>query len=252
MRIAASFAALLVAALTLGGCATTAMSSKAARDAGIATGFINKSMTVGDEERAYVVYVPRNYNPVKKWPLIVFLHGAGERGKDGMAQTEVGIGTSIRRHVAWFSCLVLMPQCPSGKWWDAAVADIDAALAQTLDEYTIDLDHITLTGLSMGGFAAWMYGAANAGRFAALMPICGGGNVEDAADLAEMPIWAFHGADDPVVPPQKSRDMVEAVEAAGGRIRYTEYEGVGHDSWVKAYDERGAIQWLLKQRRGKT
>jgi len=221
------------------------------KEKGISTGFINKTMTIKGKERCYVVYVPHGYTPDKEWPLILELHGSGERGDDGLAQTEVGIGRAIRLHPDRFPCIVVLPQCPDGVWWDKAVEDFETALAQTEKEYRIDPARVYLTGLSMGGFGTWMYGAAHPERFAALVPICGGGKPEDAAGLAKVPIWAFHGADDKTVPPAMSQKMVEAVKKAGGDIQYTEVPKTGHNSWDTAYGEADTIKWLLKQRRGK-
>lgn len=215
----------------------------------IPTGFLNKTMMVNGKPRHYVLYVPRDYTPEKPWPLIVFLHGMGERGSDGLAQSEVGIARAIRFHPDRFPCLVVMPQCPGKVVWNKAVEDIDTCINDTRRDYSIDDDRLYLTGLSMGGFAAWQYGAANARKFAAIMPICGGGNVKDAEKLAHIPIWAFHGAVDSVVPPKKSQEMVEAVKKAGGNVQYTEYPDTDHNSWDKAYGEKDAIAWLLKQRK---
>jgi len=207
-------------------------------------------MDVGGASRTYVVYVPENYDPARRWPLVVFLHGMGERGDDGLIQSEVGIGTAIRRNEGRFPCIVVMPQCPDDRKWTDAFDHIDRAIAGVSKDYTIDPDRMLLTGLSMGGFGTWSYGAEHADRFAALMPICGGGNVEDAPALATLPIWAFHGGSDETVPPQRSREMVEAVEAAGGDIRYTEYPEAGHNSWDRAYGDPEAIAWLLAQKKG--
>ena len=242
-------AALAGAAVCLSGCATTGMRRQAEEDAAVTTGFLTKSVEVDGATYFYSVYVPADYDPAKSWPLVLFLHGMGERGGDGLLQTEVGIGTAIRRHAAWFSCIVVMPQCPDTCLWDGATEVIDASLAQTREQYRIDPARIYLTGLSMGGFGAWAYGARHGDVFAALAPICGGGDLSDAARLAEMPIWAFHGADDDVVPPERSRKMVEAVKAAGGKVKYTEYPGVGHNSWDETYGNRKVITWLLRQRR---
>ena len=236
-------------ALSLAGCATTLPKIDVAEQSGIPTGFINKSLMTEDKRRPYVVYVPRDYDPRKPWPLILFLHGAGERGDDGLRQTEVGIGHAIRLSPKGFPCLVVMPQCPEKVWWDAVASDIETALTQTLGEYNVDPQRIYLTGLSMGGFATWMLGAQKPEVFAALMPICGGGNPEDAPALASTPIWAFHGADDLTVPPEKSREMVDAVREAGGSVKYTEFPETGHNSWDKAYGDPKAISWLLKQKK---
>ena len=225
------------------------------------TGFIRKTMNVDGETRAYVVFVPDNYCPSQEWPLVVFLHGAGERGDEGWTQTEVGIGTAVRWHPDRFPCVILMPQCPRNIGWAARPArgerearkgvanHIDLAIKKTLAQYNIDKDRITLTGLSMGGYGTWSYGAQNADTFAALMPICGGGDVKNAEKLATVPIWAFHGDADDVVPVDRSREMVKAVKDAGGDIKYTEYPGVDHGSWEPAYEDPESIAWLLKQKR---
>lgn len=245
-RIAYS-AAILAAAAMAGGCVTTQTTITAT--SGNATGFINKTMTVGGNELAYNVYVPREYDPAKKWPLIVFLHGRGERGRDGLVQTDVGIGHAIRTHPARFPCIVAMPQCPADSGWNARSDIIDETLARSLAEFNIDNHRIYLTGLSMGGYGTWAYGALHPETFAALIPICGGGKTTDAPALAKVPIRAFHGGADSVVKPSASREMVEAVRAASGDIAYTEYPGVDHNSWDKAYGDPDTIAWLFAQRR---
>ena len=232
------------------------------------TGFLDKAVVVDGTSRGYALYVPDNYDPAKAWPLIVFLHGKGEQGDDNLKQTEVGIGRAIRLNRDWFPALVLMPQCPKDRFWDAAIPTIEAAMAQTRANYTIDSKAITLTGLSLGGYATWIWGSTKTDTFAALMPICGGGNlldlkhkmpiVDDTAfgsiqervsNLRKVPIWAFHGEDDSVVPAARSRYMVERIEKAGGKIRYKEFKNTGHNSWDKAYGYKRAIVWLLKQRK---
>lgn len=247
MRVLLALAIVLGLAAVLAGCAANRMKGPRMRHDRSATGFVNKTMDVGGVERRYVVYVPQEYRPERKWPLIMFLHGMGERGDDGLLQTEVGIGRAIRRHPDWFSCLVVMPQCPDDALWAKATDHIDAALGKTCDEYNVDPERIYLTGLSMGGFGTWAYGAQRVDVFAALMPICGGGRTEDAEALAKIPIRVFHGADDKKVLPALSRAMVEAVERAGGDIEYTEFPGVEHNSWDPAYDHRANIKWLLRQ-----
>jgi predicted peptidase len=195
------------------------------------------------------VYVPFDYDPTEEWPLILFLHGAGERGDDGLIQSEVGIGRAVRRWSERFPCIVVMPQCPTGVWWDKVLRHVELAMEQTLAEYRIDTDRLYLTGLSMGGYGTWLIGAREPDQYAALMPICGGGEPRDAAVLAKTPIWAFHGGQDGTVKPEKSREMVEAVKRAGGDVQYTEYPDLSHNSWDAAYSEKDAIAWLLKQRR---
>lgn len=245
--------AIVVAAVSAGCATTNEENTVTFQNAAACTGFINKVLTINHRDRAYCLYVPREYSPQKAWPLIVALHGSGERGEDGLLQTEVGIGRAIRRHADRFPCLVLMPQCAvKSDWrtaWEESKDEITAEISQTRKDFRVDPDRTYLTGLSMGGVGTWTYGAEHADAFAALIPICGGGNVNDARKLAQVPIWAFHGAEDSTVPPQESRQMVEAVKAAGGNVKYTEYEKVNHNSWDRAYDDPGTIQWLLSQKR---
>lgn len=235
--------------IIIGGCATAPRDGADMTSVGIVTGFINKTVLVDSGERSYVVYVPRDYDPGKPWPLIVFLHGRGQRGDDGLRQTEVGIGRAVRLWPERFPCLIVMPQCPESGLWDIALDQVDAALERTMAEYNVNRDRVYLTGLSIGGYATWIYGAMHIDTYAALMPICGGGNPEDAATLAQVPIWAFHGAEDPAISPEESRTMVEAVQQAGGSVKYTEYPETGHNAWDQAYGDKKAIKWLLKQRK---
>lgn len=232
------------------------------------TGFLNKSVETGDGARKYVLYVPPAYDPAKAWPMIVFLHGAGERGDDGLIQSEVGLGAAIRRDVTRFPALVLMPQCPKDRFWDVAIPAIEGAMAQTQADYNVDRERVYLTGLSMGGYMTWIWGALKTDTFAAFMPICGGGDLGDiqrllgakktavdfgaledrVAKLATVPIWAFHGAKDSVVPVVRSQEMVQRVKAAGGAVKYTEYPETDHNSWDAAYADEDAIAWLFQQR----
>jgi len=205
------------------------------------TGMLSKTMTVGGAERTYMVYVPEAYDPEQQWPMVVFLHGAGERGDDGVDQSKVGIGPAIEENPERFPCIVVMPQCPTGVMWPAQADHIDTAIDLTLAEYSIDESRMYLTG----GYGTFMYGADNIDRFAALAPICGGGRITDAAKLASVPMWVFHGGADPVVTPDKSRSMVEAIKAAGGDIQYTEYPDVGHNSWDAAYGDPELMTWML-------
>lgn len=225
------------------------------------TGFIDMTTKVGKETQPCVVYVPREYTPRKKWPLVVFLHGAGERGDDGLKQTQVGLGSAIRKHPERFPCLVLMPQCPTRQFWSSsprndgtlrpnAEGHITDAIAQILDHYNVDENRVSLTGLSMGGFGTFAYGAKHTDVFSAFMPVCGGGNPDDAKVLAAVPLWLFHGADDSVVPVARSRTMVEALRAVDADVHFTEYPDTDHNSWDKAYGEKDAIRWLLHQKRG--
>ena len=218
----------------------------------VPTGFIDKTLTVEGKSYPYVVYVPRGYTADRKWPVVLFLHGAGERGEDGLKQTQVGLGGAIRVFPERFPAIVVMPQCPTGKRFTEAVADaVIRQLDRAMREYSIDPDRQYLTGLSMGGYGTWAIAAQHPDRFAALAPVCGGGDpAMMAPKLKHLPIWVFHGDQDQAVPVSRSRDMVEALKAAGSTtVRYTEYPGVGHNSWDAAYSDRALAEWLFQQKR---
>ncbi len=245
----ATIGGLLAIILLMAGCVSVHKEVSTVPAKGISTGFLNKTMSVDGHERKYVVYVPSDYDPAKRYPLIVFLHGMGERGDDGLLQSEVGIGRAIRLKADLYPCIVVMPQCPKDKLWVTATKHIETAMQRTESEYRIDKKRVYLTGLSMGGFGSWFYGAQHPDQFAAVMPICGGGKTSDAAQLAKLPIWAFHGGADHTVNPKASKEMVEAVKQAGGNIQYTEYPGVDHNSWDQTYTDARVVEWLFSQKR---
>lgn len=215
----------------------------------------------------YRLLRPASVEPDSRYPLVLFLHGAGERGSDNAAQLKY-LPTWLAEP-AWrqqFPCFVIAPQCRSEHRWSAfnwsdkkssplaaePTADLAAAIA-TLEEVCgsepVDLDRVYLTGLSMGGYGSWELAARMPERFAAVVPICGGGDEAQAAKLVKLPIWCFHGGADRVVPVERSRSMIAAIEAAGGTSKYTEFPGVGHDSWTPAYRDSGLLEWLFAQRR---
>lgn len=202
------------------------------------------------ESFPYAVHLPKNYSADKRWPALLFLHGLGERGSDGVKHTTVGLGKAIRENPDRFPCVVIMPQCPDDRRWTGAMEPVVMSILDAaMNEYSIDPDRVVLTGLSMGGFGTWAVGRTYTNRFAALAPICGGGEPFDVGSLAQIPIWCFHGDDDNVVAPDRSREMVAAVQAAGGNIKYTEYPGVNHNSWDPTYGDAEVIAWMLKQHR---
>lgn len=220
--------------------------------------FVPTTSTVDGETWPGAIYLPPGYSEDEEYPLIVFLHGSGERGDDGESQTTSGIGTAIRENPQRFPCLVLMPQCsaddswvsPAGRDGSTAQLHIDAAINDALEKYSVDEDRVTLTGLSMGAGGLYRYGSEHPDRFAAFMPVCGRGVRRYATGLAKRPIWIFHGEDDNVIPLTLSERMAAAIEKEGGDVKLTTYPGVGHNSWDRAYSkEQGAIEWLLKQKR---
>lgn len=196
----------------------------------------------------YSLYLPPGYSADRRWPLVLYLHSSGERGDD-QRQTHAGLGLALRRHPERFGCLVLLPQCPEDVTWVERPALLERPLAHALSTLPVDKDRLTLTGISMGGYGCWGWGAANAHRLAALMPVCGGGQPEDYPALCSLPIWAFHGSNDDAVPVAESRRMWDMVREAGGQIRYTEYTDLGHECWDRVYSDPAAITWLLNQRR---
>jgi len=232
------------------------------------TGFLNRTFAHAGEVRRYQVYLPAGYTRDRRWPVILSLHGAGERGTDGLLQTEVGLGSALRRHVERYPAIVVFPQVPPDLRWTGPGADIAMkALEQTEREFSTDPDRVSLTGLSMGGTGAWHVAYRNPDRFAALLVICArlvtageavepvvpsdAGVVFDALArrLKLTPVWIFHGDKDSIIPVDESRRMSEALRAAGAAVRYSELPGVDHNSWDAAYDSPEVAEWLLSQRR---
>jgi len=186
----------------------------------------------------------------EKFPLVLFLHGAGERGSDNQAQLKHGTGnfaTAALRQK--YPCYVAAPQCRTGQWWNTQADLLLELIADLQKQHRIDPQRIYVTGLSMGGFGTWELISRKPELFAAAAPICGGGDPAKAAACASLPIWVFHGAQDTVVRPELSRVMVEALKKAGGMPKYTEYPGVGHDSWTATYADPAFMEWLFAQKR---
>ncbi len=194
----------------------------------------------------YLLFLPEGYDKSNKlWPLIVFLHGMGESGDDLEKVKLHGLPKIVEKKKD-FPFVVLSPQCPTGKWWD------EELLINLIDEivarYNVDDRRIYLTGLSMGGFGTWKLACKYPERFAAIAPICGGGEPFDAMRfLKDMPMWVFHGAKDTVVPLRRSEEMVAAVKKVGGKPRFTVYPDAKHDSWTASYDNPELYEWFLKQ-----
>jgi predicted peptidase len=239
------------------------------------TGFLDRTVGVDGNDYRYQVYVPRAYSEAERWPVILALHGSGERGGDGLLQTQVGLGGAIRRHAGRFPAVIVFPQAPmAAPGWHGiagriALAALDAAQA----EFSTDPARVYLTGLSMGGNGAWYLAYGDPGRFAALVVVCGftrdwrspeqatyppiasGADADPdpfaaiARRIAHIPSWIFHGDADPVVPVLESRRMAAALEAAGADVRYTELAGVGHNAWDPAYTLEELPAWLFAQRR---
>jgi len=237
------------------------------------TGFLDRTLSLHGATYKYQVFVPDNWSPKKKWPIILFLHGAGERGNDGLLQTDVGLPRAIRETRSRFPTIVVIPQCLTDHWWsEPGMEEVSlGALAAATKEFKGDPKRTYLTGLSMGGYGSWALATQYPGKFAAIVPICGGivtpqsllkafpelakNSLPDdpksgdyvAQKIAKTPVWIFHGADDDTVPVEGSRKIYAVLKAAGANVRYTEYPGVGHNSWDKAYAEPELMPWLLSK-----
>jgi predicted peptidase len=205
----------------------------------------------------YLLFLPQGYTgkPGERWPLMMFLHGAGERGTNLSKVTAHGPPKIVKTRPD-FPFILVSPQCPNGEFWSADV------LLHLLDEvtrkYLVDTNHVYLTGLSMGGYGTWKLGLQHPERFAAIAPICGGGEPFDvflasrnkAQALKTLGVWAFHGAKDPLVKLEESERMVNALKRAGcSDVQLTVYTDAGHDSWTETYNNPELYQWLLKHNR---
>ena len=194
----------------------------------------------------YAVYLPEGYetDTEKEWPLVIFLHGAGERGNDLQAVYRHGPLREVREGRT-FPFIVIAPQIEAPHYWARYAETLNAMLDGWLQEYRVDKARVYLTGLSMGGTGTWMWGMMNPERFAAIMPICGTGICWCAGNLQSVPVWVFHGDVDEIVPIAESYSMVERLQACGGDVMLTVYEGYGHDCWTDTYRREDVYAWLL-------
>lgn len=214
----------------------------------------------------YRLLTPETIEQGKQYPLVLFLHGAGERGRDNAQQLRHGAGEFAKPDVRRkYPCFVVAPQCPPESRWvevDWALAKhtmpkkVSGPLGLSLDlveklaaKLPVDRQRIYVTGLSMGGFGTWEAPLRRPGLFAAAMPICGGGDVAQATKLVGLPIWAFHGDRDPTVVVSRTKDMVEAIRQAGGTAKATIYPGVEHDCWTTTYADPNVLAWLFSQKK---
>jgi predicted peptidase len=213
--------------------------------------------TVSKKAKAnYLLFLPEGYDArsPKRWPLILFLHGIGERGSDPW-KVKVHGPPKVAEQLTNFPFIVLSPQCPNGQWWSNEI--LIALLDETIARHNVDTNRIYLTGLSMGGFGAWSLALEFPERFAAVAPLCGGGNPyyplahtgRRKAALKSLPFWAFHGDKDPAVALEESERMVKAVQKLGCDVKLTIYPGVGHDCWTQTYNDPQLYEWFLQHER---
>jgi predicted peptidase len=204
----------------------------------------------------YLLFLPEGYDAqgAKRWPLILFLHGAGERGTN-ISKVAVHGPPKIVKDKADFPFIVVSPQCPSSETWsnDTLVALLD----DVIRKHAVDTNRIYLTGISMGGYGTWSLGLAHPERFAAIAPICGGGDPlgtilpspSQARLLKKLPVWAFHGAKDTLVKLEESERMINALKKIGNEANLTVYPEAGHDSWTETYNKPELYEWFLQHRR---
>lgn len=200
----------------------------------------------------YLLYLPDEYPESNRdWPLILFLHGAGERGNDLEKVKVHGPPKLIAGENKEFPFVIASPQCPQEDWWssDVQIAGLDALLSEVMSRHRIDRDRVYVTGLSMGGFGTWRLAVEYPERFAAIAPICGKGNPERVGRISQLPIWVFHGAKDNTVPIKDSEEMVDALKKSGSDVKFTVYPDAGHDSWTKTYNNPELYEWLLRHGR---
>jgi predicted peptidase len=256
--------AIVLATLALAGCVDLP-----ARPQG---DFLEREVVLDGVSHLYQVFVPATAAGGRHPPVVMFLHGSGERGDDGAKPTLVGVGPYIRAHRDSFPAVVVFPQAPAGSEWSGNLPLVEATLDAALREFHGDPRRVYLTGLSMGGYGVWDAALHAPHRYAALAPVCGGvtqpraehdtlfvAAVANAADpyamLAErlhgIPTWIFHGAQDDVVPPQDDRRLATAFRAADARdLRYTEFPAANHNSWDPAYSQTPEFwNWLFAQQR---
>jgi predicted peptidase len=237
------------------------------------SGFLNRVLADADGQRRFQVFVPSDYSADRRWPVILFLHGGGEQGNDGMLQTEVGLGSAIRRQPGNWPAIVVFPQVRPGRRWNAQdAAWAMKALEHTQREFATDPARVYLVGMSRGGAGAYYLAYRHPGIFAAALVVCG--RVTPAATLdgqpapdtdpvvqndgdrfaalatrmKSLPVWVFHGDADPVVPVGESRQLVAALRNLGAPVTYTELPGIGHNSWDPAFRNPEVPQWLLGQK----
>ncbi len=213
----------------------------------------------------YRFFVPVVQSPDKTFPLVLYLHGAGERGNDASNLVLKNGALNFANRQTQYPCYVLVPQCPKEMKWSPyqkelgyyrlsdTVSLIQELLVELLNDvqrrYAVDTSRVYVVGISMGGFGTWELVMRNPSRFAAAVPICGGGDASQVRRIKHLPLWVFHGADDQVIPVQWSRTLVESLKALGAPVRYTEFPNVGHNAWSPAFAMDAFYEWLFSQKK---
>lgn len=227
-----------------------------------------RTFHIENNQLDYLLHLPKSFRQGGsiKWPLLLFLHGAGERGSDLELVKVHGVPNFLDTKED-FPFIVISPQCPEDSYWVNETELLMALIDDITQKYPVDIDRIYLTGLSMGGIGAWHLAIANPSRFAAMAPVCGSLSVPEfrseelrlslsveelfvnLSSLKDLPIWAFHGDEDEIVPLTETKDMIDELRKHGNDARLTVYEGVGHDSWTRAYANQDLYEWFLEKSR---
>jgi len=194
----------------------------------------------------YLLYLPEGYDDQESWPLVLFLHGAGERG-DNLELVKTHGPPKLVAEGREFPFILASPQCPKGKRWEPI--ELLALLNDLIKKHKVQEDQVYVTGLSMGGFGTWELASYAPDKLAAIAPICGGGEAYWTKSFKHLPVWAFHGAQDQAVPVERSKLMVVALEKQNGKPRLTIYPEAAHDSWTETYNNPELYEWLLRQKR---
>ncbi len=198
----------------------------------------------------YIEYLPKDFDSKKKYPLVLFLHGAGERVHDPDIAMRHGYMKYVREQGKDYPFIFLAPQCPDHKYWGCYTESLLAFLDDMLEQLPIDPDRVYLTGLSMGGTGTWMLAMARPEAFAAILPVCGSGIYWNAFEIAHIPTYIVHGDCDTAVPIQESIQMLSAINRQGGHAQIKICYGVEHNAWDYAYNDDAILDWMLSQRRG--
>ena len=244
----------------------------------IDSGFYDRSVNLNGTEYHYKVFIPKDYSSKVKWPVLLALHGSGERGLDNEIQTENGVGAAIRKNPERFPMIVVMPQARANTRWAGEIAKLALlALDQSVAEFNGNPAQLYLTGLSMGGQGVWLMASKTINKFAAIVPISGFYKLENDDDvndpildqellrdypqiladnpytafaklIGKTPVWIFHGANDDIVPVAQARSFKFAMNLVGAEVKYTEYPGGYHNVWDMAYGESELIPWLLSHK----
>lgn len=251
--LAALAAAVMVAGTAgLGGCNGARDTAFKVGERSGGRGFMIRTLVRGDRDRKYGLFVPLDYNPAQKYPVIVFLHGMGEGGNDAKAPLRVGLAPFVADRAENFPFICIFPQSPDGGWNEnsESAKDVIAELDEVSRQYSVDQDRVSLTGLSTGGYGTWAIGAKYHDRFAALVPMGSSAmDMKDAEVLKDMPVRSYHNSMDMFAGVWNDTAMVDKLKSLGGDAQMTVYTAVGHDCWETAYSSGELFDWLQQQHR---